>query len=271
METSMKIPIKAQIQVVVATLVTIIANILADALPLNGQTTAGISNLFDVYFVPAGFTFSIWGIIYLGLIAYTWYQTRRDQSGNSRLAAISGLFVGSCLANIAWLFFWHYNLYALSLVAMLALLVLLIIIYLRLYKSQAGTSRLERWCVDIPFKIYLGWISVATIANVTDVLYYYQWDGGGTDPLIWAQIMLVVGTLLSVIIYLSRRDLVIPLVFVWAYAGIGVKFKEITQMGGSAWAMAILIIFMIISLDLGKKIKAGSEVPLPGSSDKDRS
>ena len=114
----MKIPLKHQILVAVATLVTILMNILADAIPLNGQTTAEISNRFDVYFVPAGFTFSIWGVIYLGLLAFAYYQSRPDQAGNSRLKSISDLFVYSCLANIAWLFFWHFNLFALSLVAM---------------------------------------------------------------------------------------------------------------------------------------------------------
>jgi hypothetical protein len=267
----MKIPLKHQIQVAVATLVTILINILADALPLNGQTTAEISNRFDVYFVPAGFTFSIWGIIYIGLIAFAYYQSRTKQAGNSRLKSISDLFVYSCVANIAWLFFWHFNLFALSLVAMLSLLVLLILIHLRLHPNKTGSQGIEKWVVDIPFKIYLGWICVATIANFTDVLSYYHWDGKGIEPIIWAQIMLVTGMLLAIVFYLARKDLVVPSVFIWAYIGIGVKFKEIQQLSGSAWAMAILIAFMIFALDLGKKISAGSEIPPPDLSGKNRS
>jgi hypothetical protein len=265
----MKIPLKHQIQVAVATLVTILINILADALPLNGQTTAEISNRFDVYFVPAGFTF--WGIIYIGLIAFAYYQSRTKQAGNSRLKSISDLFVYSCVANIAWLFFWHFNLFALSLVAMLSLLVLLILIHLRLHPNKTGSQGIEKWVVDIPFKIYLGWICVATIANFTDVLSYYHWDGKGIEPIIWAQIMLVTGMLLAIVFYLARKDLVVPSVFIWAYIGIGVKFKEIQQLSGSAWAMAILIAFMIFALDLGKKISAGSEIPPPDLSGKNRS
>jgi hypothetical protein len=267
----MKIHLKHQIQVAVATLVTILINILADALPLNGQTTAEISNRFDVYFVPAGFTFSIWGIIYIGLIAFAYYQSRTKQAGNSRLKSISDLFVYSCVANIAWLFFWHFNLFALSLVAMLSLLVLLILIHLRLHPNKTGSQGIEKWVVDIPFKIYLGWICVATIANFTDVLSYYHWDGKGIEPIIWAQIMLVTGMLLAIVFYLARKDLVVPSVFIWAYIGIGVKFKEIQQLSGSAWAMAILIAFMIFALDLGKKISAGSEIPPPDLSGKNRS
>jgi hypothetical protein len=267
----MKIPLKHQILVAVATLVTILMNILADAIPLNGQTTAEISNRFDVYFVPAGFTFSIWGVIYIGLLAFTYYQLRPDQAGNSRLKSISDLYVYSCLANIAWLFFWHFNLFALSLVAMLCLLVLLILIHLRLHPDKTGSQGIEKWVVDIPFKIYLGWICVATIANFTDVLNYYHWDGSGVEPIIWAQIMLSVGMLLAIVFHLSRKDLVVPSVFIWAYIGIGVKFKDIQQLSGSAWAMAILIAFMIFAMDLSKKIRAGSEIPLPDISNNDRS
>ena len=267
----MKIPLKHQVQVAVATLVTILINILADAIPLNGQTTAEISNRFDVYFVPAGYTFAIWGIIYIGLIAFALYQSRPEQAENSRLKSISNLFIYSCVANIAWLFFWHFNLFALSLVAMLSLLVLLILIHLRLHPDKTGSRGIEKWVLDIPFKIYLGWICVATIANVTDVLSYYHWDGKGVEPIIWAQIMLAVGLLLAIIFYLARKDLVVPSVFIWAYIGIGVKFKEIQQLSGSAWAMAILIAFSIFALDLGKKISAGSEIPPPDLSGKDRS
>jgi len=267
----MKIPLKHQIQVAVATLVTLLMNILADAIPLNGQTTAEISDRFDVYFVPAGFTFLIWGVIYLGLIAFAYYQSRPEQAENSRLKSISGLYVYSCVANIAWLFFWHYNLFALSLVAMLSLLVFLILIHLRLHPDKTSSRGIEKWVVDIPFKIYLGWICVATIANFTDVLSYYHWAGKGVEPITWAQIMLAVGMLLAIIFYLARKDLVVPSVFIWAYIGIGVKFKVIQQLSGSAWAMAILIAFMIFALDLGKKISAGSEIPPPGLSGNDRS
>ena len=267
----MKIPLKHQIQVAAATLVTILINILADAIPLNGQTTAEISNRFDVYFVPAGFTFSIWGIIYIGLIAYAYYQARIKQAEDSRLKGISVLFIYSCVANIAWLFFWHFNLYALSLLAMVSLLVLLILIHLRLHPDKTGSQGIEKWVVDIPFKIYLGWICVATLANVTDVLYYYHWTGMGIEPVTWAQIMLAVGTLVAISFHLARKDLVVPFVFIWAYIGIGVKFKETQQLSGSAWAMAILIGFMIFAMDLSKQIKAGSEIPPPDITGNDRS
>jgi hypothetical protein len=267
----MKNPTKRQTLVVVATLLTILVNILADVLPLNGQSTAEISNQFDVYFVPAGYVFSIWGLIYLGLLAYSWFQIRPDQADNPRLNSISNLYIGSCLANIIWLILWHFNLFALTLLAMLSLLILLILVFLKLQPGRLVTPAFEKWVVDIPFEIYLGWISVATIANISDVLFYYHWDGLGIDAVTWALIMLTGGALLASIVYLARKNLTIPLVFIWAYIGIGVKFNDIQQLSMSAWVMAILIAFIIFSLDLAKKIKAGSEILPPGSSDKNRS
>src|SRR5210317_1147670 len=114
-----------QIIVVLSVLATIIVNGLASALPINGQTTGEISDSFDVFFVPAGYVFSIWGLIYLGLLAYAVYQALPAQAENPSLRSIGYLFVLSCLANIAWIFLWHYNQVALSVLAMLALLGLL--------------------------------------------------------------------------------------------------------------------------------------------------
>jgi len=168
-----------------AVIVTIGVNGLANALPLNGQTTGEISDRFQVYFVPAGYVFSIWGLIYLGFTAFAVYQALPAQRDNPRLQRIGYLFALSCLANIAWLFLWHYEIFLLTLVAMVALLLLLVAIYLRLDINRVRVNRAERWLVHIPFSIYLGWITVATIANVTSVLDYLNWSGWGIS-LGWA-------------------------------------------------------------------------------------
>jgi len=117
---------------ILAVIVTIGINGLANALPLNGQTTGEISDRFQVYFVPAGYVFSIWGLIYIGLVAFAVYQALPVQRENPRLRSIGYMFALSCLANIVWLFLWHYEIFPLTLVAMGALLLLLITIYLRL-------------------------------------------------------------------------------------------------------------------------------------------
>ena len=121
-----------QAVVVIATIATMVVNGLANALPLNGQTTGEISARFRVYFVPAGYVFSIWGLIYVGLILYTIYQALPAQREEPRLRSTGYLFALSCLANVAWLILWHYEYFLLTLVAMGALLLLLIAIYLSL-------------------------------------------------------------------------------------------------------------------------------------------
>lgn len=168
--------------VVLGTIAMIVVNALASALPLNGQTTAEISDRFDVYFVPAGYVFSIWGLIYLGLLAYTIFQALPAQQENPRLRRTGYLYVLSCAANIAWLFLWHYEQFVFSLLAMGILLLLLIAIYLRLGIGRMPVRAVETWLVRVPFSIYLGWITVATVANATDVLDYLNWDGWGSAP-----------------------------------------------------------------------------------------
>jgi hypothetical protein len=171
-----------QIVNVLAVIVTITMNILANALPLNGQNTGDISDRFQVLFVPAGYVFAIWGLIYIGFITFGVYQALPSQRVNPRLRRVGYLFALSCVANIAWLFCWHYNQFALSVVVMLALLGLLIAIYLRLEIGVKSVSTVEKWMVNIPFSVYLGWITVATIANITDLLYYIGWNGWGLAP-----------------------------------------------------------------------------------------
>lgn len=161
---------------------TFAVNLLANALPFNGKTTASISDQFPVLFVPAGYVFAIWGAIYLGWFAFAIYQLLPAQRTNARLKRIGWLFAMTGLANAAWLFAWHYGQFLLSVVIMLALLSLLIAIYTRLDVGRARVPTLERCCVDVPFGIYLGWISVATIANISDLLYLWQWNGFGIAP-----------------------------------------------------------------------------------------
>jgi translocator protein len=209
-----------QIAVIVAVAATIVMNILANALPLNNQTTGEISDRFPVYFVPAGYVFSIWGLIYIGLISYAVYQALPSQKHNPRLRNIGWLFVLSCAANIAWLFFWHYNLFPLTLAAMFILLALLIAIYLRLEVNRQPVSRGEKLAVHLPFSIYLGWITVASIANTSNVLYDLGWNGGPIAPEIWTVIMLTAAVFITAAMLYFRRDIAYALVIIWAAVGI---------------------------------------------------
>jgi benzodiazapine receptor len=227
-----------QITNVLAVILTLIVNGLADALPLNGLNTGQISDQFKVYFVPAGYVFSIWGLIYLGLILFAVYQALPSQRQNPRLERVGYLFALSCLANIAWIFLWHYEQFVLTLVAMFSLLGLLIAIYLRLGIGRVNVSTGERWLVHTPFSVYLGWVSVATIANVSDALDYLKWSGWGVPPQWWAVIMLIIGVGLAFAMGLTRGDAAFMLVIIWAFAGIAVKQSASPLVSTTAWIAA---------------------------------
>ena len=216
----------------------LVVNVLAVTLPLNGQDTGAISDRFPIYFVPAGYVFSIWGLIYIGWIAFVIYQFLPQHRESPRLRDLGYLFALSCLFNAGWLFCWHYLQFGLSVVVMLILLGLLVASYLRLNVGRLQVSAAERWCVDIPFGLYLGWITVATVANVSDFLYSIGWNGFGLSPQIWAVLMLAVASLLGLGMALSRRDAAFLLVLVWAFVGIATKQSGAAMVATAAWVGA---------------------------------
>ena len=231
---------------VVALIIVIVVNGLANALPINGQTTGDISDRFNVYFVPAGYVFSIWGLIYLALIAFAVYQALPSQRENPRLRRVGYLFALSCAANVAWLLLWHYERFPLTMVAMAALLLLLIGVYLRLGIGRTEVNTAERWLVRVPFSIYLGWITVATIANATSLLDYLNWGGWGISPEIWTVIMLVAATAITAIVTITRGDVAYGLVIIWAVTGIGVKHTGTPLVAMTAWVMTVIVLLVTI-------------------------
>jgi benzodiazapine receptor len=227
-------------------LATIAVNGLANAIPFNGQTTGEVSDKFDVLFVPAGYVFAIWGIIYLGLLAFGIYQVLPGRRENLRLGRIGYLFVLGSLANIAWLPLWHYERFPLSLVAMVVLLLSLIGIYLELDIGRARVPLVEKAAVDLPFSIYLGWITVATIANVTDVLDYVGWGGWGIGPEVWTIVMLLAGLAIAAAVSFTRGDIAYSAVLVWAYIGIAIKQSDTPSVVTGAWIIAALIALIAV-------------------------
>ncbi len=224
-----------QIAVLLSTLLAITINGLANALPFNGITTGEVSDSFDTYFVPAGYVFSIWGLIYIGLILFSIYQALPAQRDNPHFAKTGWwVFIGN-LANASWMFFWHYQLFGWTLVAMLTLLTSLLFVYTGLRDGRTA-SRTNFWLASVPFSIYLGWISVATIANVSDVLYYYNWGQFGISAEIWMVVMLAVVASLAWTMALRQRDWAYLAVLLWALAGIGVKFPANGIVTTSIWS-----------------------------------
>jgi benzodiazapine receptor len=226
-------------------LVVIAVNGLANALPLNGKTTGEISNNIPTLFTPAGYVFSIWTIIYLGLLAFVWYQSRPAQTSADFQDRIGAWFFLSCVFNSAWIVAWHYEQFPLSLLLMLGLLASLLVIYLRLDIGRRAVSAGEKRWVHLPFSIYLGWISVATVANVSVVLYTAGWNGGPLSPEAWTAIMIIVAAILGLAMILTRNEVAYPLVIVWSLVGIAVARSAIPLLVVTAGAGALLLLVVL--------------------------
>jgi len=178
-------------------------------------------------FVPSGFTFSIWGVIYLLLAIFIVYQLvyafRKNPQNISFLEKIGILFFLSSLANLSWIFAWHFELVPLSLLLMLILLGSLMAIYLKLQIGISDSSRSEKYLVHLPFSVYLGWITIATIANVTALLVNIGWNRFGLTEPFWTVAVIIIGIAISLTILLYRKDIFYCLVVDWALFGILIK------------------------------------------------
>lgn len=206
-------------------LLMLAVNGLANALPLNGVGTGEVSDSYGNLFAPAGLTFAIWGVIYVMLgahVLYQWGLFRGAAAADaSLLDRVGVLFTATSLANVAWIFAWHWDLIALSTLFMLVLLGCLIAIARDL--AAARLSRAERWFVRLPFSVYFGWITVATVANVTVLAVQQEWRGFGLAEQVWAVVIIAVAAAIGTAVILRHADLAYGLVLVWAYVGILVK------------------------------------------------
>jgi hypothetical protein len=246
----------------IAGLITVIVvNYLANSLPIGGKTTGEISAGLPSLFTPAGFTFSIWGLIYLMLIGFAIYQSK-GLFGNSTLPQnrflyrIDSWFFVSSLANAAWLFAWHHMAIGLSVIFMLILLGSLITIYTNLGAGKRIISRAEHFLVHVPFSIYLGWITVATIANISIFLLKRNWDGFGFSAEFWTVVMVAIASAVGIYILLLRKDFFFSVVIVWALFGIISK-----RMADEAESMELIVltagagILLIVAINIFYAVK----------------
>jgi hypothetical protein len=232
---------------ILAFLLVIIVNGMANGVPLGGQTTGEISAKYPSLFTPAGYVFSIWGLIYTGLAAFVIWQALPAQRNNERMAAVNKPFMLNCAANAVWIFMWHYDLLVLSLVFMLVILGSLVQIYRTLNIGLSTAPAIERWLVHLPFSIYTAWITVATIANFSALQINSGWDDLGFDAVTWTVIKLAIaGTIASTVLF-RRRDVAFVLVAVWASAGIAAKHVAVPIVSGAASVIAILGVLLIAS------------------------
>ena len=205
----------------------VMVNGLANALPLNNKTTGELSDQYPNLFVPTGLTFSIWGVIYLLLAVFIVYQIiftfQKNKQQDSFLEKIGMLFFISSVANAAWIFAWHYEFIFLSFLIIITLLAALIGIYVRLDIGKSTASNKEKYLVHLPFSVYLGWISIATIANITALLVHIGWNRFGLSEEFWTVVVLIVGIALALKILFDRKDIFYALVVNWAFLGILIK------------------------------------------------
>ena len=228
---------------------TIIVNYLANSLPLNGKTTGEISALYPNLFTPAAITFSIWGLIYFLLAGFIIYQSRglfSDKRPPEIVEKIGWLFFISSLANISWIFAWHYLKVFLSVMIMLVLLISLIKIYRKINNGYNLIRGLEKLFTKITFSIYLGWISIATIANITAYLVSINWNGFGLSDVFWTITVIIVGLLLASFFVLIRNDIAYSLVVIWAYIGIIIKRLSVEPIYNNIIIAAVISIIIIV-------------------------
>jgi hypothetical protein len=239
---------------IAAFIITVIVNSIAGSTTLiGGVQTADVSNKYPTLVTPAGFTFAIWGIIYVLLGVFVVYQALPKQRSSGYIERISWLFVLSSIFNITWIFAWQYEILWLSVVLILGFLLTLIAIYLRLNIGKSKVPLGERLAVHLPFSVYLGWISIATIADISLTLVAYGWDGFGVAPEIWALIVIAVALVLTMLMLGIRKDIAYALVVIWALVGISANQTNTnvvlaTQVGAAIAAIALLATVAVVAL-----------------------
>lgn len=217
-----------QVAVLVTFLLTIALNSAANALPLNGQLTGDISDRFRVFVVPAGYVFAIWGLIYAFQLAFLVHTLRPSRAADPLLRRLGLLPAAAALFNAGWIVAWHWEVFPLTPVLMVGLLASLLGIYLRgglgdLARPGSGAPAATRWLVQVPFSIYLGWITVATIANVAAVGAWANVPVFGLELPLIAAVVLVVGFAIAAIAVARTADVAYAAIIVWAYTGLVVK------------------------------------------------
>ncbi|MBD3193858.1 MAG: hypothetical protein GF317_02305 [Candidatus Lokiarchaeota archaeon] len=237
-----------QIGNIIGYVLTVLINSLANIIPLGGRNTGQISESFPNLFVPAGFIFSIWSVIYILLAIFSIYQAKdlfnEEKEDLPFLDQISYFFILSSIANILWILFWHYTVVVVTLMLMLILLISLLMIYNNLEIGISEVSWKEKVFIQLPFSVYLGWITVATIANVTAFLVDLGVSSYGTLAELLTALVIIVAVIITLLILLKRKDIAYSLVIVWALFGI--FFKQLPlNIFVSITALVAMIVILV--------------------------
>ncbi|MHA2331845.1 MAG: hypothetical protein ACXAEU_07445 [Candidatus Hodarchaeales archaeon] len=239
---------------VITLAITLAVNMLANILPINSKTTGEISDSIPNLFVPAGYVFAIWGVIYVLLLVFTVYQALPKNRDGAFLEKIGIAFIIGNLANATWIILWHYEMVLLSLGAMLLLFISLLTIYLKLDIGKQEVTREEKLAVHLLFSVYLGWITVATVANVTALLVTLNWDAFGISEVIWTSIVLITVLIITVLMIITKKDYVYSFVIIWAAAGITVRqWNVVPEVAIVALLVALIIGIGLVTMKLDLK------------------
>ena len=237
-----------------ALVVVLVVNYLANALPINGIDTGTISNKYYNEFAPAGLTFSIWGVIYsliIGLIV--WQFVNVNEIKNKAIQQLSIYFIANCLLNAAWLFSWHYELFALSIVLMLGILYTLVQLN-RIESKEIASNLPQKWLLQSAFGIYLGWICIATIANITTFLVSIQFNKFGLTDTFWTGTVIGVGSITAAMLVVRYKNLYIGLAVIWALIGIVIRQNQLHQhFTAISWAALTYGLAVVSSLFYGRR------------------
>ena len=239
-----------------ATLIVIAVNAIANTLRINGFATGQLSDMNPTGFTPAGWVFAIWSLIYAGLLAYSVACGFASEQIKTRAQSVLVPYLVSAFANVAWLLAWHYRQVNLSFLFMLVILGSLIRIYTQLRK-QARPTLAQRVLVDLPFSLYIGWITTATLANLGAVFFAEQFYPAGLVMDQWALATVVLAVAIYVGVGVFTRDIVYCAVFVWASIGIALKpagISDPVKLAASAGTAVLSItILWIIAMWLANR------------------
>jgi translocator protein len=225
----------------VATLAVLAVNASANLVPLGGLNTGQLSALYPTGFTPAGWAFSIWSLIYLGLLAYSFAAAFGAERMRARIRPTLGWYYVSAAANAGWIFVWHYRMVAFSVALMLLILTSLIAITNHLRNAPRPTLG-ELACVDAPMSLYFGWITAATLVNIATLFYSWQWYPFGLDTEQWALVSVVTAAAIYVWMCATTRDLVYSAVLLWVALAIAYRptgISETVRLAALAAAYAI--------------------------------
>lgn len=211
---------------------TIIFNYLSNTGIFNGKTIANVSNQYQNLFTPAGYAFSIWGVIYLLLIGFVFYTGRSlfkpsKNEADGFIEKIGWWFVISCISNCVWILTWLYGYTGLSVLVLLVSLISLLKILLEALTYHSGNT--QKWFINFPFQIYTGWVSVALIAAAAAWLTKIGWNGWGISEVNWTIILIVIASIIHLFMTWKKNAPIFALVAVWALVAIAMANKEVSQ------------------------------------------